>query len=74
MKKTTFLSADYFEAYSQALPVNMLELVQEKVTKSEYSVSDFEYYKTIHIGIDYYNLDMVRCLPFLLLLPQSLEE
>ena len=33
-----------------------------------------EYYKKIHIGVDYYSLKMERCVPFLLMLPMALKK
>lgn len=33
-----------------------------------------EYYQTINLGVNYYELDYDKCLPFLLLLAKSLEE
>ncbi len=33
-----------------------------------------EYYRNINLGINYYELDYNKCIPFLLMLPNSLEE
>jgi Fic family protein len=32
-----------------------------------------QYYKNIHIGVNYYELNMDKCFPFLLMLPESLK-
>ena len=32
------------------------------------------YYKNVHLGVNYYELDYSKCLPFLLMLPESLKQ
>lgn len=41
-------------------------------SEQHYAENRAEYYRNIHIGIDYYTVHWDRCLPFLLMLPESL--
>ncbi|MEI7470873.1 MAG: Fic family protein [Chitinophagaceae bacterium] len=54
---------------SEKLGENAWSIQSEKY----YAKHRSEYYKKIHIGFNYYALKMERCVPFLLMLPKSLN-
>lgn len=54
---------------AQKLGANAWSIQSEKY----YAAHRSEYYEKIHIGYNYYALKMERCVPFLLMLPKSLE-
>jgi Fic family protein len=55
---------------SEKLGVNAWSIQSEEY----YSKHITEYYKNIHIGYNYYELKMDRCVPFLLMLPMALKN
>jgi len=44
------------------------------LTEKFYKENQANYYENINLGVNYYELDYTKCIPFLLMLPESLKE